>query len=169
MKELLDKLSSYNIFNYLLPGVIFSVLAEHLTRFKFIPDDILVAVFVFYFIGQIVSRIGSLVIEPVLRKISFVKFADYPDYVKASKKDTLIETLSEVNNSYRTYTSLFLLLIIFKAYALLAAVYSPLESAAPYVLILGLLVLFLFAYRKQTEYVAKRVARTIKEMKDQES
>jgi hypothetical protein len=168
MKELLDKLSSYNIFNYLLPGVIFSVLAEHLTRFKFIPDDIVVAVFVFYFVGQIVSRIGSLVIDPALKKISFVKFADYPDYIKASKKDTLIESLSEVNNSYRTYISLFLLLIILKAYDFLAAMYSPIGQGAPYVLIIGLLVLFLFSYRKQTQYVAKRVARTIKEMNNQE-
>lgn len=36
MKDLLDKLSSYNIFNYLLPGIIFTALVEMLTSIKLI-------------------------------------------------------------------------------------------------------------------------------------
>jgi hypothetical protein len=34
MKELLDKLSSYNIFNYLLPGTLFAAAAERILDYK---------------------------------------------------------------------------------------------------------------------------------------
>ena len=67
MKELLDKLSSYNIFNYLLPGILFSVLASKTTELNLIQIDIILGVFVYYFIGLIISRIGSLIIEPILK------------------------------------------------------------------------------------------------------
>jgi len=43
MKDILDKLSSYNIFNYLLPGVVFVVLAEALTTFHLVQKDVVLA------------------------------------------------------------------------------------------------------------------------------
>ena len=49
MKELLAKLSSYNLFNYLLPGILFVVIAEELTKFSFIQEDLVLGVFVYYF------------------------------------------------------------------------------------------------------------------------
>jgi hypothetical protein len=65
MKEILDKLSSYNLFNYLLPGIIFVVLASEITRYSFIHDDIVIGAFLYYFIGLVISRFGSLAIEPL--------------------------------------------------------------------------------------------------------
>ncbi len=161
MKEIIDKLSSYNIFNYLVPGVVFAALAEYLTQFKFIHNDIIVAAFIFYFIGMIVSRIGSLVIEPLLKWCSFLRFSDYADYITAAQKDPQIEILSESNNSYRTYCSLFMMLIFLKGYEALAENYSFFKNSSPYLLLVGILVLFLFAYRKQTRYVSERVQKTI--------
>ena len=70
MKDLLEKLSSYNIFNYLLPGIVFVALADALTSFHFVQQDIVIGVFVYYFIGLIISRLGSIVIEPILSKRS---------------------------------------------------------------------------------------------------
>jgi hypothetical protein len=69
MKDLIEKLSSYNLFNYLFPGVIFAVISEKMTSYSFLQDDIIVGVFVYYFIGLVVSRFGSLFLEPVLKKI----------------------------------------------------------------------------------------------------
>ena len=76
MKDLLDKLSSYNIFNYLLPGVVFVAISKSLTIYNFVQQDIVVGVFLYYFIGLVISRIGSIVIEPMLKWIRFVKFSD---------------------------------------------------------------------------------------------
>jgi len=55
MKDLLDKLSTYNIFNYLLPGIIFSVFIDSFTTHFMIPDNIFVSIFVYYFIGLVIS------------------------------------------------------------------------------------------------------------------
>lgn len=157
MKDLLDKLSSYNIFNYLLPGIIFVVLAEKLTSFSFVQKDIVLGVFLYYFIGLVISRIGSLFIEPILKKIKFVTFASYSKFISASKMDTKLDTLSEVNNMYRTFCSLFMFLIILKCYELITIKYSVISGWNSEILSIGLLVLFLFAYRKQTKYITKRV------------
>ena len=112
MKELLDKLSSYNIFNYLFPGVLFAVMGERIGSMSLMHDNLIVSAFLCYFYGLIVSRIGSLVVEPFLKKIKVVKFAEYREYVAASKSDNKIEVLSEQNNSYRTLIALVLILLV---------------------------------------------------------
>ena len=157
MKDLLDKLSSYNIFNYLFQGVVFVVLASKLTSYNLIQQDILVGAFLYYFIGLVISRIGSIFIEPVLKFIKFLKFADYKRFVKASKADTRIDTLSEVNNMYRTICSLFLILIAIKGFEWLSTKWLFLAERKIETLTVFLFLLFLFSYRKQTNYITKRI------------
>jgi hypothetical protein len=160
MKDLLEKLSSYNIFNYLLPGIVFVVLADKVTTFRFAQQDIVLGVFLYYFIGLIVSRLGSLTIEPLLKRSKFVQFSPHADFISASKEDKSLEVLSETNNMYRTFCSLFMCLIFLKVYERLSVVFPILGRWAGELLAVGLLVLFLFAYRKQTQYVTKRVQHT---------
>lgn len=157
MKDLLDKLSSYNIFNYLFPGVVFVVLASKLTSYNFIQQDILLGAFLYYFIGLVISRIGSIFIEPLLKFIKFLKFADYKRFVKASKADTTIDTLSEVNNMYRTICSLFLILIAINGFEWLSTKWLFLSEKKFETLTAILFLLFLFSYRKQTNYITKRI------------
>ena len=79
MKDLLDKLSSYNIFNFLLPGVVFAVFVSKATSFKLMQEDVLSGAFVYYFIGAVISRIGSLVVEPALKATKLVMEAVHAD------------------------------------------------------------------------------------------
>lgn len=160
MKDLLDKLSSYNIFNYLLPGIIFVVLCKALTSFSFVQQDIILGVFLYYFIGLIISRIGSLVIEPFLKWVKFVRFASYSDFVSASKADDKLDILSESNNMYRTFCSLFFLLIFVKMYEQVSSTFPVVGDWNAEILIVGLLLLFCFSYRKQTQYITKRIETT---------
>jgi hypothetical protein len=157
MKELLDKISSYNIFNYLLPGIIFVVLADEITHYSFMQQDIVIGAFLYYFIGLVISRFGSLVIEPLLKRLSFLKFADYKDFIAASKKDEKLDVLSEVNNMYRTLISLFILLLLLKLYENIEIRSYFLKEWGVLILIVILLITFLFSYRKQTSYITKRV------------
>lgn len=157
MKDLLDKLSSYNIFNYLLPGILFVVLAKAFTSFSFVQQDLILGVFLYYFIGLVISRIGSLVIEPLLKLCSFIQFREYRDFVTASSADPKIELLSEVNNTYRTMSSLFLLLLLIMGYDRLSAVLPVADEWRDVILLVALLALFLFSYRKQTSYITKRI------------
>src|SRR5262249_5966126 len=118
MKEFLDKISSYNIFNYLFPGILFAVILPHLSPYSLVQDSIVLGVFVYYFIGLVISRLGSLIIEPILKKIRFLVFLDYRDFVAAEKADPKIELFSEVNNTYRSLVAMIVSLLIVRAYYL---------------------------------------------------
>ncbi|MFA5059533.1 MAG: hypothetical protein WC676_02800 [Candidatus Omnitrophota bacterium] len=157
MKDLLDKLSTYNLFNYLFPGVVFVVLGEAITDYSFAQQDVVLGFFLYYFIGLVVSRVGSLVVEPLLKWISFLKFVDYKDYVAATKKDERVELLSEVNNTYRTLCACFGLLALLKVVEVLGRKFSIPQGWELFILVFALLVIFLFSYKKQSAYVKKRV------------
>lgn len=157
MKELIEKISSYNLFNYLLPGILFVIFAQWITHYRLVQSNIFIALFFSYFVGMVINRIGSLIVEPILRKISFIKFADYAKFIAKSKTDPKLEILSEVNNTYRTLVALFLCLGLTKIYELIAAKLTVLESGAPYILIVALINLFAFSYRKQTNYITNRI------------
>ena len=156
METFFEKISSYNIVNYMLPGAIFSIFSEKWVGYNIIHENVLYALFVVYFIGLVISRIGSVAIEPLLKKIKFVKFTSYENYVKQERKDQKIKILSEHNNMFRTLLTTMILLILSKAYKLLSVkfCFSQYDNI---ILLVGLLVLFLFSYRKQTLYINKRV------------
>jgi hypothetical protein len=154
MKELLDKLSSYNLFNYLLPGTLFAAVAERTSDHRVAQGNIVVELFVYYFIGLVVSRIGSLVLEPAMKRTRFVRFAPYRDFVRACTHDPKIETLSEQNNTYRTLCALFLALGGLKLYDI-GVKWWGLPGRT--LILVALFLLFAFSYRKQTNYVKQRV------------
>jgi hypothetical protein len=162
MNEIIAKLSSYNLFNYLLPGVIFSVLVEKFTVHSFVIESIVAAAFVYYFVGLVISRIGSLVIEPFLRWIKFLEFAEHKNFVIASKNDEKIEILSEQNNTYRTFVSMFFLFLLLKLYDTLRPFCLLTRGFDGYIILSLLVCLFLFSYRKQTKYITSRILLTKK-------
>ncbi len=157
MNELLAKLSTYNLFNYLLPGVIFAAAASKISRHQLIQKDVVTGLFIYYFLGLVISRFGSLVIEPLLKRTSFVRFANYADFVTAARVDPKIEILSEANNTYRTLCSLLTLLLLLRVYSRVEERHPCIEGWTVTAAIGALLVMFLFSYRKQTSYITKRV------------
>ena len=157
MKELLEKLTTYNIFNYLFPGVLFVIIAKSITDYNLIQENNLLGAFLYYFVGMTISRFGSVIIEPILRKFKFLEFRDYKDFVIASKKDEKIELLSEVNITYRTLISMLLLLLILKIYNYCALFYQIEITISLITLTFLITILYFFSYRKQTKFVVKRI------------
>lgn len=157
MKDLLDQISSYNLFNYLLPGILFVCISKYLTDYNFIQDNDFVGAFLYYFIGMVISRFGSLFVEPILKRISFLKFADCKSFIIASKKDEKIELFSEVNNTYRTITALFIVLLLLKIYNHFHVLWNISINITHLIVVVLILVIFLFSYRKQTNYITKRI------------
>lgn len=157
MEKVIDKISTYNIFNYLLPGVLFVVLAKSFLFIDLTQGDIVLDVFIYYFVGLVISRFGSLVIENLLKTIRFLKFAKHDDFVTASKNDPKLEVLSQENNMYRTFIAMFALLLLSKLYLHIRTIYPFLQNWDFYILSFLLLVMFLYSYRKQTAYIFKRI------------
>lgn len=157
MKEILEKISNYNLFNYLLPGVLYFVIIEEVTNYKLVSSNIIFTAFVCYFVGLVISRIGSLFIETLLRKTGFLKFKEYKDFVVASKKDIQLEILSEQNNMYRTFIAMFLTILVTKCYEWLGDKIIFFNRWKVWIVLFFLFFLFLWAYRKQTKYINKRI------------
>ena len=160
MKEIIDKISSYNLFNYLFPGIIFVIILREISNYDLVQENNFLGAFVYYFIGLVINRFGSLVIGSILqsKRLKFIKFADYSDFIFASDKDKKIELFSEINNMYRTLISLFCLLLLAKVYQTISEWLNIPENISYLLLIFVLIILFIFSYRKQTEFVVKRVA-----------
>jgi hypothetical protein len=161
MSDFLKSLSSYNLFNNLLPGVVFCVLINKLFFIPLIQPDIVVGVFFYYFVGLVISRFGSIVVEPILKKIGFLSFAPYPDYIIASKEDAKIEILSEANNMYRTMLSMMLLIALIGIYSLLKYQFEVLDKYSTHMMIGSLILLFSWSYKKQTQFIKSRVTKVI--------
>ena len=157
MEDIVTKISSYNVLNYLLPGTVFAASVNTFTPYSLTQNDIVLSVFVYYFLGLVISRIGSIVIEPTLKWMRFVKFAEYKAFVRASKEDSAITGLSETNNVYRTFCALFLILTAFAVLDTLISLSLLAPVAALWPALALFLALFLFAYRKQTKYIVRRV------------
>ena len=165
MEKILEKITRYNLFNNLLPGIIFIFLIRETTKLEFILNigsNIFDYLFIAYFIGLVISRFGSLIIEPSLRKIKFITFSDYKSYLEAVKKDKKIEIINEENNSYRSYISLFTLFFIFHVVIFTINCFDlNVENMIFYISII-LFILFVFSYKKQTDYIRGRINKVIK-------
>lgn len=157
LKEVFDKISSYNVFNYLLPGILFIYLTKEISGYNLIQDNNFVGAFLYYFSGMVVSRFGSLIIEPLLKWIKFVKFMDYKLFINASKNDSKIELLSEVSNTYRTILSMLVLLCSQYLYLIAKDFFSISHTTTVILVTVFISILFLFSYRKQTTYISKRI------------
>jgi len=157
MEELLKKLSSYNIFNYLFPGVIFIYAAKELEAFDLMNQELVIVAFLAYFLGLIISRLGSTIVEPLLKKIKFVKFEAYPDFLKAEQNDPKITIFSEQNNMYRTLISLFFCILLMFIYTSYRPNLNWSYDLDVLLLVIIFLIIFLFSYQKQTNYISKRI------------
>lgn len=69
LKQIVGRISSYNLFNNLYPGVIFCYLLKAILGINIISDNWFENLILFYFIGMVISRIGSVIIEPLMKKI----------------------------------------------------------------------------------------------------
>lgn len=157
MEKCIEKISAYNILNNILPGVVFCYLSKVLLGKELIEGSIVDSLFTYYFIGMVVSRIGSLIIEPICKKTRIVKYFNYNDYMIACRKDEKIQTLSETNNIYRTLLALCITLILFMLFVHLRKIWCWFSDVSNWIVISGLILIFALSYRKQTKYVYDRV------------
>ena len=158
MDKIIDKISSYNVFNYLFPGILYCIICDKYLNFSLIQESLTTGLFLYYFVGLIISRVGSLALEPLLILLKVVHFSDYSDYMRAEKEDEKIALLSEVNNMYRTVLSLILFVVLTVIYNACLDLWPELRSVSIYLLLAALFFLFLLSYRKQTTYITKRVS-----------
>lgn len=152
------QISSYNLFNYLLSGIIFVILAN-----KIVPDFLpqnqsIINFFVYYFIGFSIHSFGSLVVKPLFKKMSLVEITDYKKYLEAIKLNPRIEILSEISSIYRTFCALFSLLFLLEFYEIIKKCFLQLNiSFEINLLMISLLVIFSISYIKESKRITKAI------------
>lgn len=115
--------------------------------------DALIVLLLSYVVGVVSSRIGSLILEPTAKKLNILKWRDYSRYLEAEREDEKLQTLQTVSNMYRSLAGcLVLLLAVSALYAII-----PNTLAAGTLMLAFCFVLFVFAWRKQTNYIVKRI------------
>ena len=168
MSSFFDKISSYNIFNYLFPGVLYCYALSRWTNFEIRESNVLELFFVYYFTGLIVSRVGSVFIEEALKHLPYGKKnsngkrghfieMDYGKYLRS--EDTRKQLLNEIRNMYRAALAVVIcigvsLIIIEKNIKALCFGFG----IRGFLIYFAIVILLAFAFRKQNEYINKRIA-----------
>lgn len=162
LAALFGKISNYNILNNLIPGAILCVVFKYLVGYDFMNVGTLELIVIFYFAGMINSRVGSLILEPLLKKVKWVTFRDHHAFVEAEQKDKKINSLVEVNNMYRSMISIAFTSLVVKFYYVGVEQQWNFGNVSEWILLVALLLLFAFAYKKQTKYIVSRIDYHIK-------
>lgn len=161
IKSFSEKVSSYQIFTFLFPGAVFLAVLSQLYP-KTVPEfNIWEKLFLCYTVGMIISRIGSLVLEEFLFWLSniwwhFFDRIDYKKLILAERKDSKVNMLLQVCNTYRTMAAVFLSLLI----VAVVNKWSSMDlkfTCGIIVLSITMIILFSLSYVKQYKYVKKRV------------
>ncbi len=157
MDEILKKISTYNIFNYLLPGTIYIVLVTKFTDYNLVETNFFSMLVISYFIGLVISRLGSFLLEPALRKLKIVPVGEYSDFVMVSKADPKIELFSEISNMYRSLSTMCLCILTTFLYWVISKGEISQKNILLSILFIGLFVLFIASHSKQNSYLNKRI------------
>lgn len=169
MDSFISKISPYNIFINLFPGIIFAFFIPLTTAYEIPKTNIINDIFIYYFIGLIINRIGSLVLKNLLKipikikkqEYKFLHFADYTEYTSAVKEDKTISDLSITNNTYRSLTACFLILIAIRISTYIPTLLKLLINLKPYsidIFLITLFLIFAISYRTQTKYISDKIS-----------
>ena len=84
-----------------------------------------------YEVGLIVNRIGSVILEPILRKLKMIPFDnDYVKYNRVKMRFQIMETLSREYSLSRTGIALFIILAIMALFSSTKLFAIPLAAIA---------------------------------------
>lgn len=112
LKSLSEKLSVYQLFNFIYPGAVFLGILSY----KGVPLGMLKEIWWFllasYFLGMTISRFGSIVIESICLKFGWIEKYDIKRYADNIAKNSFTAILLELTNIYRTICSMGILLFL---------------------------------------------------------
>lgn len=164
MEKILSSIPVYNLLTNLIPGTVLAALLKFCVDgcdIFSLTNNIWILAVILYFLGIINSRVSSLILEPLLKKLKIVKYTSHKDFTDAELKDTSgkLTQLSRMNNEYRSYLSVFTIVLVLKLILLSSnAKIFVTENIGWIILGLGVL-LFLCSYRKQVSYITSRISR----------
>lgn len=157
MKEVFGKLDTYEILTNLFPGVFFGLGLNFLLDFQLPTGGVINDIFAYYFLGLIVGRFGSVVVEPCLEKLRLIRYSPYLAFLKAEKCDAKIPSLLTASNYFRSLLAGVLLFPVVWCLKFLALRWDWFGLHWKAVLVLALVLLLFASYKKQIGFIRARV------------
>ena len=152
LKSLSDKLSAYQLFNFIYPGAVFL----GILHFYGMPLGILNEIWWFllasYFLGMTISRIGSIVIESICLKFKWIEKYDIKKYAMYLKADGFTGILLELTNIYRTICSMGTLLLFVTIFK-----YEQTDKCCVIFMEISFVLLFGYSFVKQHHYLENKL------------
>tara|TARA_R110000765_G_scaffold287876_3_gene384207 strand:+ start:158 stop:652 length:495 start_codon:yes stop_codon:yes gene_type:complete len=156
-----DKLDAYNLVANLVPGAALAY-ALNLSDFPTPPpSDILAFLLAAFVAGVTVNRLGSLVLDPLLRwkRLPFhLKPKDYKSFVTSERDDPKLEILVANAGLYRTFLSGGLVYFVLMALDYLVDFLGFSTRSTLWVSLVIAMIVFLFALRKEDDYIHQRLS-----------
>jgi hypothetical protein len=150
-----EKLDAYNLFANLVPGAALTYALRYSGFPTPSPDKFLAFLLVSFVAGVTANRLGSLLLDPLLRRWKFLKPKDYHSFLMREKADRKLDALVANSGLYRTF---FTAGIIYLAALVIAPLVTPLGGKALLLIfIIGGMAVFLFAFRKEDGYIHSRI------------
>lgn len=163
LKSINERISSYQLFNFLYPGAIFLGILKYLHCA--LVDSLSIWYFLLfsYFVGMTSSRIGSILIEDGLIKCGCIEKHDYKKQTQAEKADSKVMLLLEICNTYRTLSTMFLILSILSVINCYFECNIWKSNYCWTTIFFLLFILFLISFCKQYKYVEERIQANVSE------
>lgn len=154
---MLDRISSYNLITSLIPGLLL-VEALRACDIPLVGGDKITSWLVLgYALGSVSARIGSLLIEPGLKRLSKRRKNSYAEFINASSADSKLDVLTESANGYRTIIATC---IVFFAILVATGFLNRMgigRHGAVYLSVGAVCLIFIAAYLKQEAYISRRI------------
>ncbi len=139
-------------------------MSEYLNYTEILQNPILLLI-VAYFIGVVISRFGSIVIAPCL-SLFLSKKHTYQEYLCAEKSDAKIQSLVEDQNLYRSIISLLIISYFSIKYLDIRSSYEWIQKYEYEIFFINLVILFILAYAKQSNFINGRVLSYLRSTKN---
>ena len=154
-----DKLDAYNLVANLVPGAAL-LYALHSSGFPTPgPNDIAAFLLVSFVAGVMTNRLGSLVIDPILRhrKIGFLHPKNYKAFVASEKDDAKLETIVANTGLYRTFVTAGILYLALMILNLPIKAYDISNDFVFYTFVISGIFVSAFALQKEDSYIHERI------------
>lgn len=159
MENLINSISKYQLAINLIPGYIFAILLQRYAHIVLLEGDVLQDAFVSYFVGLVIGRVGSIVVDGLMKSFNKTyRFAPrYYKKIMAEQIDHKIETLDRQCTIYRNCCAGCCCVIIGIIINCLFGDGSFLSSGKYIFIFFILTILLVKAMDKQYNYVIKRI------------
>jgi uncharacterized membrane protein len=154
-----DKLDAYNLVANLVPGAALTY-ALHYWGFPTpAPSDLGAFVLVSFVAGVLTNRLGSLVIDPILRhkSVKFLHPKNYKAFITSEKNDQKLDTIVANTGLYRTFVTAGILYLILISIDFAIRSFDISDKVVFLAFVIAGIAISAFALQKEDNYIHQRI------------